>query len=488
MRDSMDTDFRSDKWRVLLVEDEDSSAARTERLLRTIAPACHITLAKSRTSALDCLQNQDYDLVLCDLRIPTHDSGLGADETHGLAVHAAARSLQPGTPLIFLTNFATKRNVKDALSQGGIAELYGIRDFPVVQLAEKDMPGEAEGLVRKIFGALSESERRCELETEPANEDQAMLIRATQAYARRIDADNAVVHFLSGLSGGATARVSFTEGQVPRGHCFVKILPSEKGLAELRQYERHVAGRLDPGTFAPAISPITHGLRGRVALISTLADSQSRSLFELFRVDQDAATATIQPLREAMTPWLSSRRERVVSVKTLRQDRVSDDRLFIERLAPFKEWILSLLKSEEIEVPIDYYPQHGDLHGENILVDRRGRPVMIDFGDCGDAPSCLDPVTLEMSVLFHKDKPVESEWLSELSPPWSDTEKFAASSPCPEFIRACRSWAEDVAGARGSAAMGYAHAMRQLKYEDVDPARALTVAASALARALAPAP
>lgn len=35
---------------------------------------------------------------------------------------------------------------------------------------------------------------------------------------------------------------------------------------------------------------------------------------------------------------------------------------------------------------------------------------MIDFGDCGESPSCLDPVTLEMSVLFHKDRPGDLEW------------------------------------------------------------------------------
>ena len=125
--------------RVLIVEDEKHMIAElSERLIYAI-PRIHLVVAGSRSSGVAALQNEDFDFIVCDLRLPPHDGGLDTDEAHGLSVHSAAKEICPGTPCLFFTGFDTSKAVREELSAGGTQDVLGTgQGYGMTRLLTKD--------------------------------------------------------------------------------------------------------------------------------------------------------------------------------------------------------------------------------------------------------------------------------------------------------------------------------------------------------------
>ena len=114
---------------------------------------------------------------------------------------------------------------------------------------------------------------------------------------------------------------------------------------------------------------------------------------------------------------------------------------------------------------------HGDLNGCNILASVDSEIVLIDYSDVGEGPASLDPVTLELSLLFYPDaEGVAGAWpTTDQARAWGDLDNYLVGCPFPEFICECRRWALRVAaGKRDIAASAYSYLLRQLKYDDTD--------------------
>ena len=128
---------------------------------------------------------------------------------------------------------------------------------------------------------------------------------------------------------------------------------------------------------------------------------------------------------------------------------------------------------------------HADLHGGNVLVKPTGQPLLIDYGDVGPGPSPMDPVTLELSLVFHPDSSAASSgWpTTDQCRAWANLDQFVAGCPFESFVRACRDWAFESAnvGERVVYAVAYAYALRQLKYPGTDSLKALAIAEAAMA-------
>jgi predicted NACHT family NTPase len=104
-------------------------------------------------------------------------------------------------------------------------------------------------------------------------------------------------------------------------------------------------------------------------------------------------------------------------------------------------------------------------------------------GEVGFASASFDPVTLELTLLFHPmGRGIRSAWPSERQArEWSDLDKYLLHCPIPEFVRACREWAMAVCpGAREIYSNVSAYSVRQLKYLDTDHDLASALISSAI--------
>lgn len=94
-------------YRILVVDDE-SSVLITYRLILE-RQGYQVTACKTAREAMEELQTQKFDLVLCDYSL---------DGQHtGMEVIAAARERQADVPAVLLTGYATRETADQAVVQ-----------------------------------------------------------------------------------------------------------------------------------------------------------------------------------------------------------------------------------------------------------------------------------------------------------------------------------------------------------------------------------
>ncbi|MDQ0632396.1 CheY-like chemotaxis protein [Arthrobacter pascens] len=460
--------------KILLVEDEDRSVRQAMAGIDAAAPGAFVTVVGSRDEAVKVLHTEGFDLIVCDLRIPPYAASADISDRHGLAVHTEARESCPGTPIVFLSAFATPRNTSTPLSFGGTQNVFGLSGYPMVQLIEKDDLDRFEALVRALFSALTSLDTSCQVLSGDVEDD--MFLRAVRIYAKQISMSQAEIHAMpGGLSNAPLGRVSFSSTQSGRANVFMKVVSFADAESETLRFQEFVPNRLQGANFAPSLPPITAGLRGQAALISNLADGCD-SLFGILRTSDLKAAEAVKALKIATTPWEHAVDPAPTRLGDLRKRRINND-----KLETLNESIEEFRAIESCEIAMKSRICHGDLHGENVLVTPDGRPILIDFGDLGPNAAPLDPVTLELSIIFHKAGPARSSaWAESVDwASWADLETFAAGSPFESFIRECRGWALQQDSPDSVYGMAYAHSIRQFKYSDVNRAIARAIALSA---------
>ena len=128
---------------------------------------------------------------------------------------------------------------------------------------------------------------------------------------------------------------------------------------------------------------------------------------------------------------------------------------------------------EGIEIEVSRGIQHRDLHGLNVLVSDSNEPLLIDYDNYAPANCALDPITLELSAIFHRDEGAQAargDWPSaERAARWTDLDAYLEGCPYPEAIRACRAWAEDAAASPEEVlATLVGSAIRQFWFDNTD--------------------
>lgn len=454
----------------------------TRLLLEELAQGlgAEVSIAASRSSAIEMVtMDVHYDVSVCDLRIPANDGELDAAVVHGEAVVAHLTDTLPGTLLIVFSAYGDVDVVAGLMRRVVTGDPFGSGDErPLISFFKKDDLPEfiAEmGGIRDQLNGLQGIEIATGVERIPLTGREQRTLRLC---GRQVGGTVVRVSPLSGgLSGVRTLRLRIDDDRgAPVLEGVAKLGPLEALEDERRRCENFVMGRLSATTFAPVARFIRSGAGAHGALLYSLAGGFDANLFEVLTSRPDACPNVVNRLRQNLAPWRQDAPTDVVLIADIRRALISDDDL--EDLAEFLAE-LPMDQVESLRVQVRSCPQHGDLHGGNVLVNPDGVPVLIDFGRTGIATASLDAVTLEFSILFHPDaEGLRGQWPTvEQAARWDEYDHYTAGCPAPDLVRLCREWAYEVAGGdREVLANVYAFAVRQMKYPDADKALAFAIA------------
>ncbi len=300
---------------------------------------------------------------------------------------------------------------------------------------------------------------------------QAVERRAVCLAARQWSGTKVSLRALGGgLSGGLTLHAVVSDEQHERASVFLKIDAARRCDAERARYNDFVVGTLGHDAFPHLAHVLVHCLGNLGCLVYKFADDWDGSLFEHLPRGIDQGKAVVD-VRGLMGRWETMKEVRRTTLRQLRESEISTDQLRVvirDHDVNADELLAAIDEREREPVHLTTFPQHGDLHGENVLFSSASRPTLIDCGDLGLHPAGLDPVTLELSLVLHPRSPMAaSAWPSpDHARQWFDVESFVDGCAYPGFVRACREWGMEVAGPQGLRAAAYQHITRQLKYND----------------------
>lgn len=464
--------------RVLLVEDNASFAGEIERAVRAI-PDCELAWVGSRDDALAQLASKPFDLVILDRRIPTANGVLDDHQDHGWRVFLFIRSERPGTPVWFLTgaedaDFAAEINndygrVEDILGRGTPEQMY--RVFWKKGIAD---------CVRRI----REFATHCD-------DLDRIAIRPDAGVAKLKPEESRVLRMFGRMYHGAVIDLTSLNGGLSRSRVLKVVVRNTDDLSliaaaakvsplpdisdEAERYRNYIS-RLTPGGFPQLTVTIDCGAGNFGGLFyGMVGDGNVESLFHRIASNGDSVAAVPAVLHGIEAPWYGARHVENVPVAQIRRKLIGDAALYEAR----EQWDgIDIGPVEACSVKAFHCSQHGDLHCANVVFDQADRTMLIDFGDAGRSFAALDPVTLELSTVFHSQHAaLPPGWPTETAMgDWVTVERFATDCAFAPFIGACREWAMDVAASPEElVAIAYAYAMRQLSYGDTNKvlARAL---------------
>lgn len=466
--------------RVLLVEDQ---ATWAETIMSSFDGGVVFDLATNRDEALGLIADRHYDVAVCDLRIPPM-VGSVAEVEHGLAVLTEIRARWPGTPIIGFTAYKSKEVLDILLREQRQEDFLGtLQNRPVLTvMAKDDLPEFLELLadLRVEFDTLDKIQLVVGLGEPPL---EPLPSRVLQVYARQRDCVIVrVTPLTGGRSGVPVLRVRMEKADGAAGPSAVARIADITAVEEeRRRLQQLVSGTLPLGSYAEIMGDVHAGAGPLGAVFYQVADD-FRALYDVLETDDARAAEAVQRIQTIQAPWREGAPAVELPLRDIRRLLIPDgpwqDALTITGLdAEAAE------KVEGLVVMIRRGTVHGDLHGGNMLVGESGT-VLIDFAAVTNGPTPLDPVSLELSLLFHPDAPHwESDWprLDQLER-WVDFDAYSQDCPFPQFLHSCREWA--IAVARGNQdfyACAYAYVASQARFNTSDPARL-----AALTRGLVP--
>lgn len=456
---------------ILLIEDNISYAKDVKDSLLSTCKNTSINLVSDFESAHNLLQSEFFDLVILDLSLPSTENGYDKKVEHGQKLFYLAQAALPGTPVYILTESQPDKFAMDLSRHGNQINLWGgSSTVPTVLYFAKF---EVDKLIAEVKSACEEISILNSIPINTRGRDISFSLeqkRALRIFTRVSRGISCIFEPLSGLSGSMVGRLTVTD---EKGHiltiCVAKLGSASKVLVESAAYENHVK-LMKIHAFAPLLKTIDKGLRSTGAIFYSLADGYDKTFFDVLSHAPNSAEDIVKKVCEALSRWSGSKELRRIKISEMRSHLITDDTL--KQIS--ERYELSFLEGIEL-IEINTYASciHGDLHGGNILVNNALEPVLIDFGDVGPSYTCLDPITMEMSLLFHPDAISLglSTDLHKVVEQWPQVEGYAQGSTLKAAITACRNWAYDVGGDDNAVlAAGYCFALRQLKYDSVDSA------------------
>ncbi|HEX5592126.1 MAG TPA: hypothetical protein VFX35_02120, partial [Solirubrobacterales bacterium] len=292
--------------------------------------------------------------------------------------------------------------------------------------------------------------------------------RAIQVFARRAEGAGATLSQLGGHSAEKTLRVEVRDSEGRGTRSVVAKIGDRPRIKREANKVRTMATRLPPDLMIGQADIVIAGAARKGGVFYGFADRYDRNVFTCLSGDEAAACSAVDALMHGFSALHSNAVVAPKRFSMLRRDIVGSDGLVNSGQLEGK-----IRDLDDLEMLTSSCIQHGDLHGENILVDRLGKPVLIDYAKTANACGCLDAITLELSAVFHPGAQAgRGAWpsVAQMSA-WADLDSFVIGCPYPEFIKTVRNWALGVAESQQEIeAVALAYVLRQLRYsEDIRP-------------------
>lgn len=467
---------------ILVVEDDPANLALIRERMMQLDNELQITDAVDRDSAIRALHNLEYDLIVLDLRIPGGAADPELDERNGIQVAREIEEQRIMSLLYVVSGAATRKAIAKVLRPGTQHQIFGDRrDHPVIEFFDKD---DFEPLFTRIGECIQGFEQLERIQIDKGGrifDIEPMDQRILRNFTRRHDCSRVLVRPIpGGLSGSRVMAVAtYNEAGNKEVGAIAKIGLINDIADEVDRYDTFIAPTIGIGRLSHKICHIEAGAGRRAGVFYAIADGYDENIFDVLRHRPQDAGQVVQNLRRIEANWQEAGAPRIMSVGELRERETSLEKIDPSNLAEF-----GIEELEKKRITIRRCIQHGDLHGANVLV-KGNDPILIDYGEAGRGNAALDPMKLELSLLFHPDRPASLEsWVNqEIVTDWADLDAFTRDCPVGDFIRECREWSFAAAAGVGDQSVyvaAYCTAMRQLRYPDTDKA-----IARALIRAVA---
>ncbi len=460
--------------RVLLVEDDESGSQVVCDILIDLPGKVIPAVARNRDAAIALLDSEFFDLMILDLTIPATASSELPKPEFGFEVFGRAKEIAPGMPIYLLTGSSVEPFVEDLLKKKHEVDIWATGKIATVALQKKlkidEFPALLTPFVEGPFRLDSVELDRHGLALSVPEE------RLLRVFAKRYQGTRCDIWELKGgLSGARVLRVKVfnsTGGLVHQSVAKVSSIGEIQN--EQQRYNQYIA-RLPSAVTPRMLVALEFGAKATAAIFYGLADGHDASFFDIAGKSPELASVAVESTARGLAPWHDAAQEGLRPIREVRKLLLSDDDRAQVLLSFPIPWANEF---ESRDVQLKWGCTHRDFHGCNILLTHEGDPAVIDYGEIGDGPLSLDPVTLELSILFHPSSPfLEQAWPdAHAAAQWGDLELYIQNCPFPGYVRACRKWAVAMAaGRRELAAVAYSYLLRQLKYQDTNKHRSLAL-------------
>jgi CheY-like chemotaxis protein len=456
--------------RILFVEDNETFVGQILPLLREIVGVSEVEHVRTRDAALTAFDDRLFDLVILDLTIPPENGSMEIAVEHGQTLFHDIRRLSPGISIFILTGSEPDEFTRRLARYGENIDVLGAGN--PTNTVDYFLKEEVNKLLERV-GELAKAVTATEaVALDTRGRDLGLSSkdkRIFKVYTRKAGGVSCeIVKLSGGLSGARVVRAIAKDRYGKHvAICAAKVGLNDLVEAESRAYEQHVK-RLKIGAFPPVFCTVDRGVGGSAALFYTLAYDNDETFFDVVARDPHYAGTIVARIRASLELWSEARHVEPVAIQEIRR-RVVKDGDFQKICRKHKIDDINEVEAIKLQSSLSYI--HGDLHGGNILVSGDGGVVIIDFGEVGEGYTCIDPVTLELSLIFHPDavRLGISDRVAGCLDRWPGIDAYIVGNPLGSIIEKCRDWAHDVGGGDIDVlAAGYAFALRQLKYDTVN--------------------
>lgn len=440
---------------VLIIEDEQYIH---DAISKKIDGLTNITHCYDLEESLNHIENSNFDLIILDLAIPSKIGLMDHNSQYGLQCFYKIKEYAFGTPVIILTGSTAEDFIDQLLLSQDIVNLWG-EELSLIRFCKKYNILEGLDLIKSYKDKWLSLNN---IEVSNIGFDLNWFNkRLFKIFVMKKSGVRCSVEIVGGgLSEAEVYKmiVYNSQGNIIF-NVICKIANTEIINQETNNYNNFIC-RLSNNASARLIDTIKVGAKNKVGVFYSLAQGFNDHFFsEKILVDPLNVFNSLKGLHEAWEVY-----EKRVEIKNIRRLILSDENLD-KIIAKYNlNWVNSF---EEINVQVNWGCCHGDLHGLNILV-KGDTSILIDYGDVKEAPSCLDPITLELSLLFHPQGPllVNNKISDNLITSFLSENIEIADNYCLDYIQECRKWMlEKSIGKKEVLGVRYAYLIRQLKYE-----------------------